>query len=80
VETALVYHTLTFSDDLRIHSPDGTGHGQQRRLIPKGTPLQARTRPYVVEGEDGPVEVADLFLPDGTALHMLPFECFSFVE
>jgi hypothetical protein len=37
-------------------------------------------KPYVMETEDGPIEVADLFFVDGTTARMVPFESFSFVD
>jgi hypothetical protein len=49
-------------------------------LIRPGTCLQAQIKPYVVETENGPVEVADLFFADGTSAHRVPFEAFSFVD
>jgi hypothetical protein len=42
--------------------------------------FQAQIKPYVVEAENGLVEVADLFFADGTATRRVPFELFSFVE
>ena len=75
-----MFHTITFAADLRIPLARGTENRREQLLIPKGAPLRARVWPYVVEGEDGPVEVADLLLADGTALYALPCECFSFVD
>jgi len=55
-------------------------HWLERMLIQRGTRLQAQVKPYVVDTEDGPVEVADLFFADGTTTRTVPFECFSFVD
>ncbi len=46
----------------------------------KGTRVRAQVKPYVVEADDGPVEVADLFFEDGTATRAVPFALFSFVR
>jgi hypothetical protein len=73
-------HTIRFADDFLIHFLCARGHRPQRLLIPKGTPVRAQVKPYVVERAEGPVELADLILEDGTAAHMIPFACFSFVE
>jgi hypothetical protein len=37
-------------------------------------------KPGVLETEDGPVEVADLFFADGTATRQIRFASFSFVD
>jgi len=41
---------------------------------------QAAIRPYVVETVYGPMEMADLFLEDGSVTRGIRFECFRFVE
>jgi len=69
-------HTIEFVADLEI-SPK---HWLERLRIRKGSRLQAQIKPYVMETEDGPIEVADLFFADGTTVRMVPFESFSFVE
>ncbi len=75
-----MYHTIEFAvvfwADLEI-SPK---HRLERLLLRKGTRLQAQIRPYVVEGVDGPVEVADLFFEDGTATRGVPFAAFTFAD
>jgi hypothetical protein len=48
-------------------------------LIRRGTRRRAQIKPYVMETEDGPVEVADLFFADGTTTRRVRFESFSFV-
>lgn len=52
----------------------------EKITLRKGTRLRAEIKPYVKESEDGPVEVADLFLEDGTAAHRVSFASFRFVE
>jgi hypothetical protein len=74
-----MYHTIEFAVDFLADLEPSPKHRLERLLLRKRTRLQARIRPYVVEGEDGPVEVADLFFEDGTATRTVPFACFSFV-
>ncbi len=75
-----MYHTIEFG----VQFPCDLEIPQKQRLermrIRRGTRLQARLKPYVVECEDGLVEVADLFFEDGTATRMVPFACFTFVD
>jgi hypothetical protein len=46
--------------------------------ISRGSRLRAQVKPYVVDTEGGPVEVADLFFEDGTATRGVPFALFCF--
>lgn len=75
-----MYHTLevaiAFTADLQT-SPQ---HWLERPLVRRGTRLRAQVRPHVEETAAGPVEVADLFLDDGTVLRAVPFAYFAFVE
>jgi hypothetical protein len=75
-----MYHTIeflvAFVADLEV-SPK---HPLERMLIRRGTRLRAEIKPYVVETEDGPVEVADLFFADGTTTRMVRLGRFSFVD
>lgn len=75
-----MYHTIEFLDDLILDVEVSPKHRLEQVLVHKGSQVVATLRPYVVETEDGPVEVADLFFGDGTATRMIPFECFHFVE
>jgi hypothetical protein len=75
-----MYHTITLADDLLIHFAYTPSQRRGRLLIPKGARRRAQIKPYVVETEDGPVEVADLFFKDGPATHMVRCERFSFVD
>ena len=75
-----MYHTITLGDDLLIHFAYAPHQRRGRLLIPKGARRQAQIKPYVVESAEGPVEVADLFLEDGTATRGVRFACFSFVD
>jgi hypothetical protein len=75
-----MYHTITFNDNATVDLETSPKHRLEQLLIMKGIPLRAQIKPYVIETDDGPVEVADLFFADGTATRQVPFQCFSFVE
>jgi hypothetical protein len=72
----LIEFTRAFISDLEV-SP---GQRLERLRVRKGTHAFVGIRPYVVETADGPVEMADLDLEDGTVIRSLPFEHFHFVE
>jgi hypothetical protein len=52
----------------------------QRVIIKEGTQLAARIRPCVTESPDGPVEVADLTLEDGSTARAVRFAAFRFLD
>jgi hypothetical protein len=75
-----VYHTIEFAKELTVDLEISPRHWLERLRICRGTRLQAQIKPYVVETEDGLLEVADLFFADGTTTRRLPFASFSFVD
>jgi hypothetical protein len=75
-----MYHTIEFPQELAVDLEMSPKHWLEKMVIRPGSRIQAQIKPYVVEADDGPVEVADLFFPDGTATRMVPFELFSFVD
>jgi hypothetical protein len=75
-----MYHTIKFTGDLTVDLEVSPKQHLERLRIRKGERLQAQIKPYVVETEDGPVEVADLFSEDGTTTRMVPFSSFSFLD
>ncbi len=75
-----MYHTIEFGVEFTADLEISPRHRLERVLIQRGTRRQAQIKPYVVEGEAGPLEVADLFFEDGTVTRIVPFACFSFVE
>ena len=75
-----MYHTIEFAEALMIDLEISPKHWLERMLIRRGTRLQAQIKPHVLETEDGPVEVADLYFADGTTARTIPFESFSFVD
>jgi hypothetical protein len=75
-----MYHQLqfrlNFHMDLKV-----PGRARLELLrIRKGTFLTAMIRPYIAETPEGPVEMADLDLADGSAALGVPFEAFQFVD
>ena len=75
-----MYHTIEFTVNATIDLEVSPNRWREQVLINKGQRLRVQTKPYVVETDDGLVEVADLFLEDGTTTRMVPFEAFSFVD
>ena len=75
-----MYHSIEFITELLLDLEISRKKPLERTLIEAGTRLRAQIKPYVVESEDGPVEVADLFLEDGTSTSMVRFACFRFVD
>lgn len=75
-----MYHTIEFSAEFTVDLEISRKHWLERMLIRRGIRMPAQIKPYVVETEDGPVEVADLFFADGTTTRMVTFELFAFVD
>jgi hypothetical protein len=75
-----MYHNIEFVEQLMVDLEISPRHQLERLLIRPCMRVQAQIRPYVVETEDGAVEVADLFFEDGTVTRNVPFACFSFVD
>jgi len=75
-----MYHAIEFSEEAYVDVEMSPKQRLERLLIESGSRLLAQIKPYVVETEHGLVEVADLFLADGTTVRMVPFERFAFVD
>jgi len=75
-----MYHTIVFRVKFWVDLEISPKQPLERMLIHGGTRLQVQIKPYVVETEDGPMEVADLFCADGTTARMVPYKSFSFVD
>jgi hypothetical protein len=71
----LIEFATTFTADLEV-SPK---HRLERLRIQQGTRAYALPRHYVIETEQGPVEVADLYFEDGTVTRRVRCENFRFV-
>jgi len=52
----------------------------ERVIIKEGTRLQAEIKPYVAESDDGPIEVADLHMQDGSVARAVRFAAFRFLD
>lgn len=75
-----MYHTIEFALELEVDLEISRTKPLERLVIRKGAHLTAQIRPYVIEGTDGPIEVADLFFEDGSATRRVPFAWFNFVQ
>jgi hypothetical protein len=75
-----MYHTIEFAVPLEADLERSPGDRMERVAFRKGTRLPAQIRPYVIEGSQGPVEVADLFFADGTIVRRVPFAFFSLMD
>jgi hypothetical protein len=75
-----MYHTVEFAAEFMVDLEVSRKQPLERVLIRRGTRVRAQLRPYVIETENGPVEVADLFFEDGTSTRSVRFEWFTFVE
>ena len=75
-----MYHTIEFAEPLTVDLEISRKHPLERVSIRKGSRVRVQIKPHIVESDDGPTEVADLFFEDGSAARDVPFACFSFVE
>ncbi len=75
-----MYHTIQFGVQFTADRESSPKDRLERFLILKGTRMRAQLKPYVEEGGEGPVEVADLFFEDRTAIRGVPFAYFAFTE
>jgi hypothetical protein len=75
-----MYHTIEFIGAFTVDVEVARNKPLERMIIQKGARVKVGLQPYVVETKDGPVEVADLFLEDGTAIRMVRFACFRFAD
>jgi hypothetical protein len=75
-----MFHTLQFAVAVTVDLEISPKHHLERLLIEQGTRVRAQIKPYVVETDDGLIEVADLFFEDGTTTRRMPFENFTFVD
>ena len=75
-----MYHLIEFAGAFPADLEVSPKHPLERTVLQAGTRRRAQVRPHVVETDEGPVEVADLFFEDGTATRQVPFAFFAFVE
>lgn len=75
-----MFHAIEFHVNVLVDLETSPTNWLEQVLIQQGTRLEVQVKPYVVEAQDGPVEVADLFFADGTATRGVPFAFFAFVN
>jgi hypothetical protein len=75
-----MYHTIEFRvpglAELEVRGSDRL----TQVYIDRGTRVRAQIKPYVVESNEGPIEVADLFSEDGSAARAVRFAFFRFLD
>lgn len=74
-----MYHTIEFRKELLLDLDVSPNLRLERLSVRQGTRVPVQIKPYVVESNEGPVEVADLFFGDGTASRTVPFAWFFFI-
>lgn len=74
-----MYHHLAFVTPLSADLEVSRNARLERVSLRTGERVLAELKPYVVESTGGPIEVADLFLEDGTTVRRVPFGQFRFV-
>jgi hypothetical protein len=67
-----MYDTIEFASEFIANLEVCPNSRVEGLVIRKGELFRARIKPYVAETADGPVEVADLFLDDGTPTFQVP--------
>jgi hypothetical protein len=73
-------HTIEFRW-LVLAEINGPEYGlMQGIVINEGTRLSARIKAYVADSPDGPIEMADLYLEDGSVVRAVRFAAFAFLD
>ena len=75
-----MYHVIEFTEALTLDLEISSKHPLERVAVERGARQRAQLRPFVIETEDGPVEMADLFFQDGSTARGIRFASFSFVD
>jgi hypothetical protein len=75
-----LYHTIEFKVTGMIDLEVSRKQAMERLCVERGTRIRVQLRPYVIEAADGPAEVADLYLENGTVTRAVPFAFFAFTE
>ena len=73
-------HSIEFRVDYEGDREISPRHHLERVLLRKGTRLRTQIKPYVVGSDDNLIEVADLYVEDGTIMRRVPFASFAFVD
>jgi hypothetical protein len=75
-----MYHTIEFVAEVNADMEISPKQPMERVRIEKGARRLVQIKPYIMEGNKGPLEVADLFFEDGSATRQVPFAFFRFVD
>jgi hypothetical protein len=75
-----MFHHIQFNESVKVDLEVSSKQPLERLCIGKGARFRAQLRPHVIDTPNGPVEAADLFFADGTAVRGVPFERFRFVD
>lgn len=75
-----MYHLIEFGQEVVLDLQIAGKDRSDLLLLDKGSRRRTRVRPYVIDTDDGPVEMADLAFEDGTAANGVRCECFAFVD
>jgi hypothetical protein len=73
----MTYH-LRFRDTCRVDLQIRGKPRLERVKIRSGEVIEAHVRPFVQETDNGPIEMADLFLGAEGVLRGVPMACFQF--
>lgn len=73
-----MYHCLEFVTPLPVDVEVSRNQRLERVTLRAGQRVLAQLKPYVIETENGPIEVADLFFDDGSTVRSVPFAHFRF--
>ncbi len=75
-----MYHTIEFNLTGMIDIEVSRKQPLERLCVERGTRMRVQLRPYVLEAADGPTEVADLFLENGSVTRAVPYSFFAFAD
>ena len=75
-----MYHTIEFVAEVNADMEISPKRPLERMRIEKGASRRLQIKPYIMDADKGPVEVADLFFEDGTTIRHVPFASFCFVD
>ena len=75
-----MYHVIEFVTSWWADLEREPSQPVQRVLLGRGSRRRAESRPRIVEGVTGPVEVADLYFEDGSIARGVPFASLRFVD
>jgi hypothetical protein len=75
-----MYHTIEFRAHGLVELEMPSHARVVQVLMQVGVRVRAKVKPYVMESDHGPVEVADLFSEDGSVARAVRFAFFRFTD